>query len=349
MQLAGSGTDPEGQGLTYTWVQTSGTPVTLDDANATSPTFTAPEGLVNSDLTFELRVSDGTTTSIDQVTVTVAADNDAPSAHAGFDVTGIAGTTVTLEGSATDPEQQTLTYTWTQVSGPTVTLDDPHASQPSFTIPKTAAGEQITFQLTVGDGASTSIDTVAIHVPAVDTYIPEGAETQAGSLQDFDVDLDPISQRAQNMSAESNPGAPESGPGLELHFDGHSLTQERFLSAAELNALDAEIAQSGDFAATFTEVERNLIRAGSSELANENAVNDSNPKAPLPTESSDSPSDPSESAALEQANEAPSEALTDSPEDPNEAPSDAKLGLLAGLMGALGLSKRKPSPKNTKR
>ena len=47
-------TDPEGQALTYTWVQTSGPAVTLDDANAAQPTFTAPEGLANTDVTFEL-------------------------------------------------------------------------------------------------------------------------------------------------------------------------------------------------------------------------------------------------------------------------------------------------------
>ena len=345
VQLAGSGTDPEGQGLTYTWVQTGGTPVTLDDPNATSPTFTAPEGLVNSDLTFELRVTDGTTTSIDQVTVTVAADNDAPSAHAGYDQTGLPGTTMTLEGSAADPENQSLAYTWTQISGPTVILDDPHASQPSFAIPKTAGGEQIAFQLTVDDGISTSIDTVAITVPVVNTYIPEAAENRGVSLQDFDVDMDPINKQAQGVSAESNGRAPESGPIQELRFDGFSLTQERFLSAAELNAIDAEIAQSSDFAASFTEVERNLIHVGSVAYETENAGQEPSPQAPLPSEASDFPSEPNTIEPLEAENAVQS----DAPTDLMESPTEVKLGMLAALMGALGLSKRKPSPKNLKR
>ena len=72
--LSGSGTDPEGEGLTYQWVQTGGPAVTLSDATASEPTFTAPEGLSNSEITFELQVSDGTNTSIDTMSVTINAE-----------------------------------------------------------------------------------------------------------------------------------------------------------------------------------------------------------------------------------------------------------------------------------
>ena len=71
VSLAGSGVDPEGESLTYTWVQTGGPSVTLDDPNSSTPSFAAPEGLSNSDITFELQVSDGTNTSADTVTITV--------------------------------------------------------------------------------------------------------------------------------------------------------------------------------------------------------------------------------------------------------------------------------------
>ncbi|MFN3244080.1 MAG: PKD domain-containing protein [Planctomycetota bacterium] len=166
--LTGLGsTDPEGQSLTYTWTQVSGPTVTLDDANAAQPTFTAPEGISNTSVGFELTVSDGTNvSSVDTVTVTVNADNDAPSSHAGADQSVDEGDVVTLNGlGSSDPEGQGLTYTWVQTGGPTVTLSDANAAQPTFTAPETTSSSSLTFELTVSDGTNvSSVDTVEITV-----------------------------------------------------------------------------------------------------------------------------------------------------------------------------------------
>jgi hypothetical protein len=61
VSLDGSGSsDPDGDTLTYSWTQTAGTQVTLNDANSASPSFTAPDVDSNGDtLTFELTVDDG--------------------------------------------------------------------------------------------------------------------------------------------------------------------------------------------------------------------------------------------------------------------------------------------------
>lgn len=68
--LAGSGTDPEGSTLTYSWVKVSGPAVTL--TNSTSATATV-NGLTNGNTyVFQLTVSDGSLTSSDQMQVTVA-------------------------------------------------------------------------------------------------------------------------------------------------------------------------------------------------------------------------------------------------------------------------------------
>ncbi len=62
--------DADGNALTYAWTQISGTPVTLSDPTAVSPTFTAPGA--HETLAFSLVVSDGVATSIaDTVVVTV--------------------------------------------------------------------------------------------------------------------------------------------------------------------------------------------------------------------------------------------------------------------------------------
>jgi len=66
--------DPEGHALTYTWTQTGGPAVTLDDTHAAQPGFAAP--LLGADpsaeLTFQLVVNDGATSSSpDQILVNV--------------------------------------------------------------------------------------------------------------------------------------------------------------------------------------------------------------------------------------------------------------------------------------
>ncbi len=177
--------DPDGDALTYTWTQLSGPTVTLNDPNAVQPTFAAPASTGQAQtLEFQLTVDDGssgssgvpidariagpTGTDSDQVVVTILA-NRPPVADAGTDQGPIdAGQTVTLDGTgSTDPDGDTLTYSWVQTSGPSVTLSDANAAMPTFTAP--AANDTVTFELTVSDGAATSTDSIDVEVRAVGT------------------------------------------------------------------------------------------------------------------------------------------------------------------------------------
>ena len=222
VQLSGTASDPEGQGLSYQWVQTSGPAVTLSDPSAASPSFTAPQGLSNSDLTFELRVSDGTNTSVDTVTVTVNADNDAPSADAGVDQSVSEGALVQLSGAGSDPEGQGLSYQWVQTSGPAVTLSDPQAANPSFTAPQGLSNSDLTFELRVSDGTNTSVDTVTVTVNAdndapsadagVDQSVSEGAQTQSADTVSVVVTPEPESEPQQPAAPPSQPSAGPTGP-----------------------------------------------------------------------------------------------------------------------------------------
>ena len=95
--------------------------------------------------------------------------NSAPTAAASADQTVAEGVTVQLDGSASsDPNGDTLTYLWTQIGGPTVTLSDITAVSPSFIAPSgLSTNALLTFSLTVNDGELDSTpDTVAVNVQA---------------------------------------------------------------------------------------------------------------------------------------------------------------------------------------
>ncbi len=78
--LPGSGTDPEGQPLTFSWAQTSGPEVSLSDPASPSPSFVAPEAASEAQvLEFQLVVNDGVHDSApSSVAVTVSADAGYP-------------------------------------------------------------------------------------------------------------------------------------------------------------------------------------------------------------------------------------------------------------------------------
>jgi chitinase len=174
LSAAGS-SDPDGDTLTYVWTQVAGPPVTLTGANTRNPTFIAPPGgSGNQTLTFRVEVFDPLTTGdppADLVDIVVL-PNGPPVANAGADQGPInTGSTVTLNGSgSTDPDGDTLTYTWTQVSGPTATLINPNSANPTFVAPNVTGTQNLVFQLIVNDGTLDSPpDTVTIAVRAVGT------------------------------------------------------------------------------------------------------------------------------------------------------------------------------------
>jgi|GEM_PF-4326061 len=157
--------DPDGDRLDYIWTQISGTQVQLNNDNSAMAEFIAPNE--NADLVFSLTVNDGELDSAPatvNVKVRTSAQNQSPIARAGEDRNAGAGVTVVLDGSASsDPEGQSLSYLWTQVSGNSVNLNDPTSVNPSFQSPTTAG--RLSFQLVVNDGVNDSApDTVEINV-----------------------------------------------------------------------------------------------------------------------------------------------------------------------------------------
>ncbi|MEN6426835.1 MAG: right-handed parallel beta-helix repeat-containing protein [Phycisphaerales bacterium] len=161
--------DPDGAN-TYQWVQTQGAAVELSDATAGQPVFTPPaEGWY----VFELVVGDGQYTSgPDRVLVVVG--NTAPVADAGPDRLDPLSYYIVLDGSGSydaDPPDE-LTYTWTQMEGPTTELLQISAEEAEYYGIEASAAYFLcnqagtyVFELVVSDGFSISEpDTVKIEV-----------------------------------------------------------------------------------------------------------------------------------------------------------------------------------------
>jgi len=154
-----SGSDPDGDALTYTATElppgaTLNSPFTwtpdFDQAGTYTVTFTA---------------SDGSLTDSETVDITVTNTNRPPTASAGADLSVTLPDAATLNGTATDPDGQSLTATWTKVSGPgTVTFGDASAVDTTSTF--SAAGSYV-LRLTVSDGSLADSDDVSVAVEGI--------------------------------------------------------------------------------------------------------------------------------------------------------------------------------------
>ena len=72
--LSGSGTDADGDTFTYSWSQVSGTSVTLINASTATATFSVSGVTTNTELEFQLSVSDGTLSGTDKVVIVLLPD-----------------------------------------------------------------------------------------------------------------------------------------------------------------------------------------------------------------------------------------------------------------------------------
>ncbi|MBC2716518.1 MAG: hypothetical protein HF978_14530 [Desulfobacteraceae bacterium] len=89
----------------------------------------------------------------------------APMADAGSDKTVNENITIALNGWGLDPDGGPVTYLWTQVQGPDVTLSNTSMDQPIFTSPTLNGNDALIFHLTVTDDeGDKDTDSVTVNV-----------------------------------------------------------------------------------------------------------------------------------------------------------------------------------------
>lgn len=154
--------DPDGHTLSYEWKNGSGTVI-----GNTASINVGPFSTVGPN-EFTLTVSDGYGGS-DSDEVTVTATNTAPSANAGANQTVQAGSTVSLNGSGTDADGHSLTYSWSNGGnaastsvGPfnpgtytfTLTVNDGYGGTDSDDVTITVIPMQVSFDIKPGDSGN---------------------------------------------------------------------------------------------------------------------------------------------------------------------------------------------------
>ena len=138
-------------------------------------------------------------TNIEVVVTADTAGNHGPDADAGVDQSVRENTTVTLDASRSgDFDGDALTYNWTQIGGPSVTLSNSAAEQPTFTSPSVSSETTLTFSVVVSDGTTSHVDTVTVRVLS----IVQGEESATGTSGGDYVRLDPDEDESGTLRGE---------------------------------------------------------------------------------------------------------------------------------------------------
>ena len=176
LRLAATANDPDGDNLTYAWTSSGGG--SFDRPAALSPTWTAPAATATEQtITLTLTVTDaGTLSATDAVHITVPPNQPPDVSVAPTSAVVNGGGLLRLDGSATDPEGQAMTYTWSSGGG---TFANASALDTTWRAPVATSSEQrFVLTLTVTDsGGESATVTVDVTVPDQTNEAPAVAAT----------------------------------------------------------------------------------------------------------------------------------------------------------------------------
>jgi hypothetical protein len=215
--------DPDGDSLGYAWTQISPAAPqgTFSARTIRNPVWTAPAVTADTVFTFQVTITDGQGGSASQtcqVTVTHQVVNRAPVVSASIAVSPaapVAGETVTLSITASDPDNDPLTITWVQTSPVTQgTFGSPTSTATTwFSPPFGVDSVDFAIQVTVSDGHNPSVTrqvTLTVSTPSYASdvqalWTAKCVSCHGGGTPDGQLTLEAGSSRAalvdQNMVA----------------------------------------------------------------------------------------------------------------------------------------------------
>ncbi len=183
--LSGSGIDPDGNIVSYTWAKISG-PVAGNITNAAAA-ITNVTGLVSGVYRFQLKVTDNRGgVGTDEIEITVnRAPNQAPTAFAGMDTSlYLPQDSVRLSGSGSDADGNIVAYKWRVLTtGGVYAFSNDAAAAPLFyNLQQGIYALELT--VTDNDGASAS-DTLRVTVGSGRSYVSASVNVYPNPVMDM--------------------------------------------------------------------------------------------------------------------------------------------------------------------
>jgi hypothetical protein len=193
LRASASDEDDGAEGLRFQWSQLATDPIQVPIADAKTSTASVVAPSVATTLNFLVTASDGIDDSAPGlVTVTVVVPEDQRPVATGVaeQLRVVVGDNVVLDGTpSTDPEGDTLAFTWTQLldeGGVPVNLRDADTAVASFTAP--VSDGPLFFQLLVDDGVNESLPFIVrvdidpiVNLPPTVVLADDFIEAEAGS------------------------------------------------------------------------------------------------------------------------------------------------------------------------
>jgi hypothetical protein len=168
--------NPSSAPLSYEWTQISGVPIQISSTSDSSPTVTLPTGSGGSVFAFQLNLSESSTivgTCEQYVYAAYPEPGAPPVADAGPYQVVNAGDQVTLDGTKSTGGY--LTYSWTQIAGEPVQLQNANTAKPTFTAPDVALGQTKELVFTNIVKNSFGKDGAVVHITVVHPSLPPNA------------------------------------------------------------------------------------------------------------------------------------------------------------------------------
>ncbi|WP_019026103.1 PKD domain-containing protein [Colwellia piezophila] len=196
LTIDASGTAMGDEQLTYSWQQISGSDLSVGESGAILVFDALPNVMVDEEIVLKLTVSNGVHTVTENVSFMIKAIPSFVTVQASLiggeqveDASGAMktmlkpGTTIELDGSASDSLDANLTYQWRQTRGPVIKLINANQAKASFVVPSKSSDSKVGFKLVVSNGQSHEEATaVAVVSAEIETRSDSGGSFGLWSL-----------------------------------------------------------------------------------------------------------------------------------------------------------------------